>query len=371
MEYIRVMLRPSRLASLPEEQSWLITASLMVIAAVAMAGALWFTRPVMVPFVLALFFFYLASPLTDWLERRVRMPRWASVVLTLLVVAGMLTLLGLLITTSARGLVDSVDIYRQKLLDFTRRVFAVLDRYGVDLGQQSVLDAMREMPILRVLQTTAGTALVLLKDGFLVLIFVIFLLLGRRPDRKRTRLYTEIDQKIRRFILTKTAISATTGVLVGLILWGFGLNLALVFGVLAFLLNFIPSVGSVVATLLPIPVALVQYDTIWPVIGVVVFPGIVQVTIGNFIDPKVMGEGLDLSPVTVLLALVFWGLIWGIVGMLLAAPITAVLRIVLAQFRTTRALAEVLAGRFPGEIQPTAEWEAARLGGAEGGRVAG
>lgn len=343
------MLRPSRISSLPEEQSWLITASLIVIAAVALALALWFTRPVMVPFVLALFFFFLASPLTDLLERRLRLPRWSSVLITLLAVAGLLGLLGLLITTSMRGLLESVDIYRERLLGFAQRVFALLDRYGLDLGQQSVLSAIREMPLLRMLQTTAGTALGLLRDGFFVLIFVIFLLLGRRPGRPRTAIYNEIDAKIRQFLVTKFTLSAATGILVGVILAVFGLELALVFGVLAFLLNFIPSLGSVVATLLPIPIALVQFENPLTVAAVVLFPGLVQMVIGNGVEPKMMGEGLDLSPVTVLLALVFWGLIWGIVGMLLAAPITAVLRIVLARFETTRPIGNLMAGRFPAE----------------------
>jgi AI-2 transport protein TqsA len=161
----------------------------------------------------------------------------------------------------------------------------------------------------------------------------------------------QIDAKIRKFIVTKFLISAATGIMVGIILGILGLDLALVFGVLAFLLNFIPNVGSVVATLLPLPVALVQYDSMVMVVLVVVLPGAVQVTMGNIVEPKIMGEGLDLSPVTILLALVFWGLIWGIVGMLLAAPMTAVLRIVLARFTTTRSVAELLAGRFPGDIE--------------------
>jgi AI-2 transport protein TqsA len=159
----------------------------------------------------------------------------------------------------------------------------------------------------------------------------------------------EINKKVKRFIIMKFFVSATTGVLVGGILSIMGLELALVFGVLAFLLNFIPNIGSLIATLLPIPVALVQYDSVATVLLVVLLPGSVQVTIGNLIEPKMMGDGLDLSPVTILLALVLWGLMWGIVGMLLAAPITAVLRIVLQHFETTRPLGEVLAGRFPGD----------------------
>lgn len=343
-----------RSTNLSEEQSWLITVSLMVIAAVTGAMALIYTRPVMVPFVLAVFVFYLVTPLTDVLESRVRTPRWLSVLLTLLVVAGFIALVGLLITTSIRGILDSAPIYREKLADWAQRLFAILDRYNLDLGQRNLIDALREMPLMRVVSTTAGTMFGFVTNGFLVLIFVIFLLLGRRPGRPRTEIYAEIDAKIRRFLVTKFIISASTGILVGVILAIFGLELALVFGVLTFLLNFIPSLGSIVATLLPVPVALVQFENPWTVAGVVLFPGLVQVTIGNGIEPKIMGEGLDLSPVTVLLALVFWGLLWGVVGMLLAAPITAVLRIVLTQFATTRPIADVMAGRFPAELRAKA-----------------
>lgn len=339
--------------SVSEEQSWLITVSLMVIAAVAGAVALIYTRPVMVPFVLAVFVFYLVTPLTDVLETRVRVPRWASVLITLLVVAGFIALVGLLITTSIRGILDSAPIYREKLADWAQRVFAILDRYNLDLGQRNLIDTIRQLEPMRVVTTTAGLMFGFVTNGFLVLIFVIFLLLGRRPGRPRTAIYEEADAKIRKFLVTKFVISAGTGIVVGVILALFGLELALVFGVLAFLLNFIPSLGSVVATLLPIPVALVQFENPWTVAAVVLFPGILQMVVGNGIEPKVMGGGLDLSPVTVLLALVFWGLIWGVVGMLLAAPITAVLRIVLAHFETTRPIAEVMAGRFPAELKAT------------------
>ncbi|MEE8133522.1 MAG: AI-2E family transporter [Gemmatimonadales bacterium] len=334
---------------LREEQSWLVTASLMILAAVALAAALAYARAVMVPFVLAVFIFFLVTPFTDLLILKLRFPRWLAVLVSLLVVAGMLALLGLLITTSARGLGDSADIYRERILGLAEQLFAILDRYNLDLGQTNVLASLQQLPLGSILRTTAGTLVGLVTNGFLVLFFVIFLLLGRKPGRKYTHLYDEIDQKVKRFIVTKFLVSATTGILVGGILSIIGLELALVFGVLAFLLNFIPNVGSVVATLLPIPVALVQYDAVTPVLLVVLLPGVVQVTIGNLIEPKIMGDGLDLSPVTILLALVLWGLMWGIVGMLLAAPITAVLRIVLEQFETTKPVGEILAGRFPGE----------------------
>jgi AI-2 transport protein TqsA len=119
----------------------------------------------------------------------------------------------------------------------------------------------------------------------------------------------------------------------------------MVFGLFAFLLNFIPSVGSLIATLLPLPVVLMNPE-ISPTIGVlaIVLPGLVQLAIGNVISPKVMGDSLELHPVTILLALMIWGTLWGLVGMLLATPITAVLKMLLERMELTRPLARLMAG---------------------------
>ncbi|MEX2182232.1 MAG: AI-2E family transporter [Gemmatimonadaceae bacterium] len=332
---------------LAEEQAWLITVSLIILAAVATALALSWTRPVMVPLVLATFVYYLVSPIAELLESRLRFPRWASTLVTLLLVAGGLVLLGLLVTTGARGLAASADIYREKLLAWGVRLAQFLDGRGIDISQDALVQSVQDLPMRGMLQATAGTALTLVTNGTLVLIFVVFLLLGRNRELVRSRVFRQIDREIRRYLVVKFALSAVTGALVGIILSLFGLELALVFGVLAFFLNFIPSVGSIVATILPLPLALVQFDTAGPVIAIFVLTLLVQFAIGNVIDPKLMGKRLDLSPVTILAALVFWGLLWGIVGMLLAAPLTAILRIVLSEFQTTRVVADLLAGRLP------------------------
>ena len=333
--------------TLREEQTWLNTASLIVLAAVAIAVALIYTRAVMVPFVLAIFISYLVSPLVDVMQTRLRMPRSLSVLIAFLVVISLMMLLGLLIATSARSLTDSAPIYKERLASLAQGVFSVLDRLGIDLGQQPFLERLKALPILDMLKTTAGTVANLLSTGLMTLIFVIYLLLGRQPNRLRTGLYADMDRKIRRYVVTKVATSAATGILVGSILALFGLDLALVFGVMAFLLNFIPSIGSILSTLLPIPMAIVQFESIWMIAGIVIVPGLIQMVIGNGVEPKIMGEGLELHPVTILLALVFWGLLWGVVGMLLAAPITAVAKLVLQRFEMTRPVADLLAGRPP------------------------
>jgi AI-2 transport protein TqsA len=200
----------------------------------------------------------------------------------------------------------------------------------------------------RTFGTTVGTTVSLLTTMVLVTIFVIFLLAGRNPHAIRQGIYAEIDQKIRSYLSTKILLSGLTGILVWVALAMLGLEMAGVFGLLAFLLNFIPSIGSVIATLLPIPIAIAQFGQLWPVIAVIAIPGAIQMGIGNGLEPKLMGTELQLHPVAILLALSFWGLLWGPIGMLLAVPITASLRIVLLRFETTQPVAGLLAGQLPG-----------------------
>jgi AI-2 transport protein TqsA len=161
--------------------------------------------------------------------------------------------------------------------------------------------------------------------------------------------YADIDRQIRQYVTTKVVLSVATGGLVWLSLHLIGMPLAGVFGLLAFLLNFIPSIGSIISTLLPIPVAVASFETVGPVVLVILIPGAIQMIIGNGIEPKLMGEGLNLHPVTVLLTLSFWGMLWGVMGMLLAVPMTAVIRIVLIQFETLRPVGDLLAGKLPGD----------------------
>ncbi len=335
------------MAAIHSEQSRLIPGSLAVLAAVAIAAALAYTRAVMVPFVLAIFISYLVSPLVDVLQTRVKVPRILSIVIAILAALGFLTVLALLITVSTRGLLDSADIYRDRLNGIATRVLSVPDRLGIDLGQEPLLEGIKRLPLLGLVQSTAGTVVDLVATGTLVLIFVVYLVMGGQPTEKRVGVYKEIHSKVQRYIVAKFVISAATGLVVGTVLSIFGLDLALVFGVMAFLLNFIPSIGSVVSTLLPVPIAIIQFDSTLAIVGIVAVPGLIQIIIGNVIEPMVIGERLDLHPVTILLSLIFWGLLWGIVGMFLATPITAVLKIVLARVEMTRPLAELLAGRLP------------------------
>lgn len=332
---------------LHDEQATLVTVSLVVLAAVAIAMGLAFTRPVMVPLVVATIVFYLVSPIADVLEIKLRFTRWLSTFFVMLLVGAVISALGLLFITSARGLLGSADVYQVKLLDLATQASSWLDRMGYTMSRDALVTAVSEIPTATLAEVGPEFAFALVQNSVLVMLFVIFLLLGRTRQLIKHPVFRQIDRDIRRYLVLKTLISLATGVITWVILTSFGLELALVFAVLTFVLNFIPSIGSIIAVLLPIPIALVQFETAGPVIAIVVIMTVVQLVIGNGIDPLLMGQNLNLSPVTILAALVFWGLIWGVVGMLLAAPLTAILRIVLAQFETTRPMSNLLAGRFP------------------------
>ena len=122
----------------------------------------------------------------------------------------------------------------------------------------------------------------------------------------------------------------------------------MIFGLFAFLLNFIPTLGSIIATLLPLPIVVLNPD-VSPLTGVlaIALPATVQLVIGNILEPRIMGKSLQLHPIAILMALIVWGMVWGIPGMFLAVPITAVLKIALSRITTTQPIAELLAGRFP------------------------
>ncbi len=188
----------------------------------------------------------------------------------------------------------------------------------------------------------------LLSSAMMVLIFMFFLLLGdTAPTVRRHGVWNEIQSGIRSYIVTKTLISIVTGAVFGLVLWFFGIPLALVFGLLAFLLNFIPNIGPIIASVLPLPLILLHPDlSVVAMIVVIALTMAVQFISGNVIEPKIMGDSFQLHPIVILLTLMFWGMLWGIVGMFLATPITSALKVFLEEFEHTRPIARWLEGRF-------------------------
>ena len=441
------------------EGAWLATASLVILAGVALALTLAYTRAIMIPFVLALFIVTIVSPILDFQVLCLRFPRFIAVLTTLTLVVAVIVMMSFLVAgavhtvameankvkddivnvaemsygkfvelrswfddkfktrlSGSEGIEPNLDpnddpnavlkadpgvhaaneppkdLKRPVTLEMTPDGFFYKEvaepnasasvKAGQDTGPSVSEDKPASGPredILklidqvgeRVLSLLLGMGSVvfgLMRSALFVAIFMIFFLAGRNPRVIRTGVYADIDHKIRKYISTKLAISAATGILVWASLEWIGLNFANVFGILAFLLNFIPSIGSIISSFLPLPIAIAQVQGIGQaantgpltenailfVILVLAVPGLIQMVFGNFLEPKIMGEGLNLHPVTILLALSFWGLLWGVAGMFLAAPITAVIRIILMQFDTLKPVGNLLAGELP-EVEVLAE----------------
>lgn len=323
------------------------TVCLLVIAAIAVGAALYWLRPVLLPLALAVVVHLGLTPIIDLLIRKCRVPRLLAIALAMLLAVGTLPLGAALVVTSVRRLASKADIYSEGFWRMTEQLGNRVPLLRPFVEAQNLSDRLSQLPVESILIDTTNTLVGITSNLVLVLIFAVFLLIGHRPlaPEHEGRLQGVLKRRVRRYLLTKVAISGCTGVLVALILAALRVDLWLVFGLAAFVLNFIPSVGSIISTLLPVPVALVGADSSLTTLALVlVIPGTIQFVLGNLIEPNLMGNSLDLHPVTVLVALIFWGSLWGVVGMLLAAPATAVLKIILEEVEITAPIARVMGG---------------------------
>jgi len=327
-----------------------------LLVAIASVVVLVYTKTILIPFVLAAIVWYIIR-LVQLRMARFRfhgkpLPRWLrgslAFGISVLVLAGVASLL----TANMRGIAEVLPAYEQNL----RTLRAELEsRTGLDLMRR-MDHAVSGIDFARVLTAVLNSLTALLGNGFLVLVYVAFILLEERHARdkllalyadggRRDRIGTilrKVDDSLGRYVTLKTGVSLLTGTLSYVALLIIGVDFAFFWATLIFLLNYIPTIGSLVATLFPAVIAGVQYGAFGPALWVLGTVGIIQALVGNVLEPRLMGNSLNVSPLVVLLALTFWGGLWGIVGMVLSVPITVTLVIVLAQFPQTRWLAVLL-----------------------------
>lgn len=315
---------------------------LVILAAVATGFALHWLRPVMIPFIFAGVLALAVRPIAGWLSQTLKVPHALAMFLALAGSGGLFVALGSLVGHSAQTFAGNAEQYAGRLDQLMGQVEAWAKGHGMDLGRAG-LSADQATGYA---QQLAKGALNVFSNAFLVLICLMFLLQGKPAPLRAGGFREKVTGRVRRYLVIKVGTSAVTGVAVGLILYFVGLDLALTFGVLTFLLNFIPSVGSVIAMLLPAPLVVLDPQATWVSYALVFgLPATVHGVVGNVIEPRLMGESLELHPVTVLLGLIFWGMLWGVPGMFLAAPLTAVIKIVLEQHEVTAPFGRLLGGQ--------------------------
>ena len=219
-------------------------------------------------------------------------------------------------------------------------------KLGFKVNSEFLSDTLARLPLFNMARSMGGTLMSLVSNIMLVSLFLIFLFMGRAAHEK-TALGSSIEKQISYYLVIKIFVSILAGITTWIILKITGTELAGMFAVLTFVLNFIPNIGPFIATALPMPVLFLQYGFNWHIIVALFLLTAAHFIIGNVLETKWLGKGMDLNPLVVIACLIFWALVWGVVGALLAVPLTSIIKMVLERSEPTKPFADLLAGRLP------------------------
>lgn len=325
----------------------LIAADLFIIVVAGMQSA----TAIINPFLLAVFLATLCSPLLDGL-RRLGFPNGVAVgliVLGLLVVA---VLLMIFVGRSVNALARELPLCQERLADIFNKTGIWLGQVGIDIFNTPLTDHISPGNIMSVISYGLTLFRGLFTNIFLILLTVLFILLeassfpqkiqeaSADPERGLSH-FKAMTENINRYMGLKALFSLATGLALWILLALIGVDFAGTWALLAFFLNFIPSIGSIIAAIPAIFWALIQLGLPSALLTLLAYL-VVNVAIGNFLEPKFMGRKLGLSPLVVFLSLIFWGWVLGPVGMVLSVPLTMIAKIALASSEDTRWIAVML-----------------------------
>ena len=254
-------------------------------------------------------------------------------------------------TSAIKSFLENASDYQDRviiLVDFILRWLQ--NNFNIEIDIELIESSLLNLPFLKWTSDLLAHTAHFFESFFIILVILLFLIIGESNKEKTATWYT-IDSSVKKYINTKFLIALGTAIIFGSTYLVLKLELAIVFATLTFFLTFIPIFGAIIAVILPIPVAFIQYTSDpLSIVLIILIPTITKVIVGDFIEPKLIGSALNLHPVTIILALIFWGMIWGIIGVLLAAPITAIIKISCEQFSTTKPIARILAGNIHHKI---------------------
>ena len=313
-----------------------------ILVMVAVGIVLKTAQSVILPLIIAWLLSFLIGPAINFMTAR-KIPTTLAGLIIIVVLLGVFYLSGTFLYARFAAFVEAYPRYHARFTDLIAMVtskwnLAFDPLAGINWGQN----------IGRFLASFSRSIFAFVSQLVLVIIFLFFILLGKPFFRYKilkyfssedadqiARITFSINGQIRRYLSLQFLISFTTGILVWLALEFIGVDFAVTWGALAFFLNFIPTVGSIVATIPPVLLALVQfYPSFWPAVITLLSVTAIQMAMGNALAPKILGDQLNLSPVVVLLSLLFWGWLWGFVGALISIPIAAAIKIVCENIQT-------------------------------------
>jgi predicted PurR-regulated permease PerM len=343
---------------------------IIIVGLVVLFGVLKELQYIIVPLIIAYLLVFVFEPLNVFLTKK-KIPQSLTTVIDIFIIIAFFWALSTFIIDSFSRLGNELPLYEEKLNNIVSNTaisFGVGDPFFTEFN---IGEIFSDLDYGGIASGLFSSTLSLFSAGFFVLFFFIFVSSSHkhiisaiknrymisqsvistkslkkkiegeankakldlfRADRERKveKTFKDITEQIQRYIATKFLISLITGLIVGIILWIFGVDFTIVWAVLAFFLNFIPNIGSIIAIILPTVMVLIQYESVGYTFVVGGILTIVQNLIGNIIEPKIMGDKLGLNPLIILLSLLVWGYVWGIAGMFLSVPLTAVVKIIIS-----------------------------------------
>ncbi|MCG8410339.1 MAG: AI-2E family transporter [Bacteroidales bacterium] len=337
-----------------------ITSSLLIAFAFVLICI--YGKDLIVPFVLALIFWFLIKEIRDMLNRidfiNEKIP---NIVLNIFGFAFIFLIIGAIVkilSINIQQLSTKLPLYQNNITQITEIINSTFNIDIINLTKKF----LGEFEYTKLLSNLFSSLTDIFGDAFLIIIYTLFLLLEEPFFSKKIKaIYTntdnqkevnlvlrQLDKSIGRYLSLKTLISFLTGLFSYFALLFIGLDAPLFWAFLIFLMNYIPTIGSMIATIFPAIFAMLQFGELMPGIWTLAVVGIIQLIIGNYVDPRLTGNTLNVSPLVVILGLMFWGAIWGIIGMILSVPISVAMIIIFAEFPRTQSIAILLTkdGRF-------------------------
>ncbi len=313
-------------------------------------------QEILVPFLLSVFIAVLASPLVSYLREK-GLPSWLAILLVVLLILMAGFLIGALVGTSLNDFTANIPRYSAVIRNTMQDAVGWFERRGVDFGDQAFMEYFDPGAAMRWTSRLLSGLGNVLSNALLILLTVVFMLLeatqfqtklvsalgASEPALER---YNAFFENINRYMLIKTGTSLVTGTLATVLLLILGVDYALLWGLITFLLNYIPNIGSLMASIPPILLTVVQFGPGWALVTAGGYLAI-NTAIGSLLEPRIMGQGLGLSTLIVFLSLLFWGWVFGPVGMVLSVPLTMTMKIALSSSEETQWLNTLLDNRIP------------------------
>jgi len=329
----------------------LITVFLGILTLIAMGAVLHILKTLFLPLVVAILLSFILAPLVSRFNRKI--PRILAVLLVIFILMIGLYVIGWFFYTSITSFIAVLGYYQDR---FNIIVREIISRYDLP---QDLTEVLQISNGLRSGIYSFSISFVSFAGQLIIVVFfVVFMLLENPLSEKKMKMAFKlgtrdrmgkiirtINRQITRYLSVKLGISAATGLLVGTALYFIGLDFYLMWGFLAILFNFIPNIGSTFIMIATILMSFIQFYPEWnPILATLIIMPLIQMVLGNFLDPKLQGNQLDLSPVIILVSLVFWGWIWGIAGMFLAVPLTETIKIICANIDPLKPISVLISG---------------------------